>query len=385
MWQLQGLDVEQFLAEYWQRKPLLIRQAFPDFDPMLSPEELAGLACEEGVHARLVVEKDAASPWQLRYGPFKESDFTSLPESHYSLLVSECEKWMPPLRDLLAGFDFIPRWRIDDLMISYAPDQGSVGPHIDEYDVFLIQAAGTRRWSIESQANPQPELIPNLDLAIMQQFDSDQDWLLEPGDMLYLPAHIPHHGVAVGDGCMTWSVGFRAPALGDIADSFMLESDRLGLTGKRYRDGDLRGPRHPAEITAQDISHFRQMMYRMLDDSHDLWPRVVGCLVSDIVADDRQANQQLDSFRQVLAASWERQEDSRVYYFKDSESIILFYNGQSSSLDYNVSNIAFCQRLCGWHSWNPDDWEPFDDDNARTVFVELVNAGVMIRLQDDDV
>ena len=144
----------------------------PAVASLLSPEELAGLACEEGVHSRLVIEKDAETPWLLRYGPFREDDFTALPRSHYSLLVSECEKWLPELQQLLDLFSFVPRWRIDDLMISYAPDQGSVGPHIDEYDVFLIQANGRRHWSISDQVMTSPAVIPDLDLAILQQFEA---------------------------------------------------------------------------------------------------------------------------------------------------------------------------------------------------------------------
>jgi 50S ribosomal protein L16 3-hydroxylase len=147
MWQLRDFDSAEFINRYWQKQPCVVRNAFLSLDEMreqlVSPEELAGLACEEDVHARLVIEKDGTSPWQLRYGPFEEQDFLKLPETHYSLLVSECEKWFPELTDLLNQFRFIPDWRIDDLMISYAPTHGSVGPHIDEYDVFLLQAMGS--------------------------------------------------------------------------------------------------------------------------------------------------------------------------------------------------------------------------------------------------
>ena len=147
MWQLQGFDSEAFVDRYWQKKPCVIRQALVDFESPVTPEELAGLACEDEVHCRLVLERDGLQPWQLRYGPFQEQDFLDLPESHYSLLVSECEKWFPELAGLLDQFHFIPDWRIDDLMLSYAPRDGSVGPHVDEYDVFLLQAMGFRFFS----------------------------------------------------------------------------------------------------------------------------------------------------------------------------------------------------------------------------------------------
>ncbi len=146
MYQLQNLDVDTFLNEYWQKKPCVIRQAFQNFESPISPEELAGLACEKEVHSRLVLEKGGTKPWQLKYGPFEEADFLSLPKTHYSLLVSECEKWVPEFADLIDQFKFIPSWRIDDLMVSYAPPGGSVGPHSDEYDAFLLQAEGHRHW-----------------------------------------------------------------------------------------------------------------------------------------------------------------------------------------------------------------------------------------------
>ena len=139
MWKLEGFDSAEFVSQYWQKKPCVIRNAFPGFESLVSPEELAGLACEEDVHCRLVIENTEAGPWQVSYGPFEDQDFLDLPETHYSLLVSECEKWLPELTDLLDQFRFIPDWRIDDLMISYAPENGSVGPHVDAYDVFLLQ------------------------------------------------------------------------------------------------------------------------------------------------------------------------------------------------------------------------------------------------------
>lgn len=187
MWALQGFDSEEFVSQYWQKKPCVLRQVLVGFESPVSPEELAGLACEEDVHCRLVIEQDGSSPWQLRYGPFEDKDFLELPATHYSLLVSECEKWLPELGELLDQFDFIPDWRIDDLMLSYAPQHGSVGPHVDEYDVFLLQALGSRRWQYTESRVEDPQLIPNLDLAILRDFDPDQDIVLNPGDMLYLP------------------------------------------------------------------------------------------------------------------------------------------------------------------------------------------------------
>ncbi len=379
MWQLQQFDVEDFLADYWQRKPLLIRQALPGFSSIITPEELAGLACEEGVHSRLVLEKGGETAWQLRYGPFSEHDFTSLPMTHYSLLVSECEKWIPELQLLLDCFDFIPRWRIDDLMISYAPDQGSVGPHIDEYDVFLLQAAGQRRWSIENQLRDNPEIIPELDLAILETFDADQEWLLEPGDMLYLPPKIAHHGVAVGDGCMTYSVGFRAPAVSDIMDSLLLEASDQGLTDLRYSDPPLDRQRDPAEITNRELEAFRSLAESLLQRSTVLWPDVVGKLVTDSTLAEDIATASCDSIDEMLAQRWRAHPDTRMCYHATDENIRLYCNGRVLVLEpANSDNLQLCQRLCRLGVISLSGLPRPLPDPTNRVLLELVNTGMLV-------
>ena len=185
-----------FLEQYWQKKPLLIKRAFSNYQSPISAEELAGLACEEGVESRLILEHGETSPWQLRYGPFSEDDFTSLPKTNWSLLVQAVNHHVPELNELLEAFNFIPNWRIDDLMISYAPTHGSVGPHLDNYDVFLLQVQGRRHWHINENDYTEDDFIEDLELKILKDFEAKQDWILEPGDMLYLPPGIAHHGVA---------------------------------------------------------------------------------------------------------------------------------------------------------------------------------------------
>ena len=384
MWQLNNFDIDDFLANYWQKKPLLIRQALPGFETVLSPEELAGLACEEGVHSRLVLEKDAETPWQLSYGPFKEEAFTSLPMTHYSLLVSECEKWIPELQELIEQFSFIPKWRIDDLMISYAPDQGSVGPHIDEYDVFLIQASGSRRWSIQHSVTENPALIEGLELAILQQFDADQEWLLEPGDMLYLPPRIAHHGVAVGDGCMTYSVGFRAPAVSDIMDSLLLEASAHQLTDKRYVDLPLDTQRNPAEIKIEDIQQFRGMVHDLLDRSSELWPDIVGKLLSDSRLSEDVETLNCDTIDQAAAYLWQRHPDSRLFYLQQEQQIRLYVNGQVSILELSEINLDFCRMLCNQYILSISDYYDVLPESATSLLLELINRHALIPVLDDE-
>ena len=206
----QSLDKKDFLKKYWQKKPLVIRGGFEYLREVLEPDELAGLSCEEGVEARLILEKDGKSPWELRHRPFDEQIFSQLPEENWTLLVQGVEQWVPEVYELLDQFRFIPNWRIDDVMVSYAPNQGTVGPHLDQYDVFLVQGWGRREWRVSKEPITEEDLIPNLDLKILKEFSDYETYVLEEGDILYLPPNYGHHGIAMGQS-MTYSVGFRAP------------------------------------------------------------------------------------------------------------------------------------------------------------------------------
>ena len=259
-----GLTAEKFLARYWQRKPLLFPQALPGFTCELEPDELAGMACEEGIESRLVLEKDGASPWEARYGPFDEESFSTLPESHWTLLVQDVDKHLPEVARLLDPFRFIPDWRLDDVMVSYAADQGSVGPHIDDYDVFLYQAKGRRRWKIHTREVSEEDFIPGLELRILPEFEAEEEWLLEPGDLLYLPPNVAHWGVAEGE-CMTCSVGFRAPTLREMAAAWFEQTVEQQLPGRRYRDPALKPQPAPAEIQNGALSEFKHLLQEHLD------------------------------------------------------------------------------------------------------------------------
>jgi 50S ribosomal protein L16 3-hydroxylase len=275
---LGGMTPGEFLAQHWQKRPLLIRQAIPGFRSPISAEELADLACEADVESRLILEKDGESPWQLRHGPFAEEDFTTLPETHWTLLVQEMDKHLPAAAELLERFRFIPDWRIDDVMVSFAPLHGSVGPHVDSYDVFLLQAAGRRHWAIDARPERDCTLVPNLDVRILARFEPQQSWVLEPGDMLYLPPGVPHLGTAVGD-CQTWSVGFHAPSQIDMLTA-MAEHLAASLDPEaRYEDPDLTPQQNPGEITPTALARVAALL-RSLTGAADPaeW---FGCLVTE--------------------------------------------------------------------------------------------------------
>ena len=233
-----GMTPARFLREYWQKKPLLIRNAFPGYESPLQPEDLAGLACEEGVLARLIEHDKATDGWRVRNGPIAEDVFPALPRHDWTLLVQDMDKWDADLRALLGHFDFLPRWRIDDVMVSFAATGGSVGAHVDQYDVFLLQAQGHRRWMIDAGPTPPLDFRDDVELKLLREFNATHDWVLGPGDMLYLPPGVPHHGIAE-DPCLTFSVGMRAPSaaelLGDFVDTLAADApDSL-----RYVDPDL--------------------------------------------------------------------------------------------------------------------------------------------------
>lgn len=253
---LNQLTPEQFLSEYWQKKPLLIRQAIPGFTGLLAPNDLAGLACEDEVQSRLVQLNKGQ--WQVTHGPMSEKTFKRLPEQDWTLLVQGVNHYLPEAADLLAQFSFIPHARLDDLMVSYAPDGGGVGPHLDSYDVFLLQGSGKRHWKISAQTDF--TLIEDAPLRILKHFDTEQEWVLEAGDMLYLPPQIAHWGVAVGDDCMTYSIGFRAPKTQELAHEFMhFMQDHIQLDGI-YQDPDLTLQAHPAEISSQMVNKVSQTL-----------------------------------------------------------------------------------------------------------------------------
>jgi 50S ribosomal protein L16 3-hydroxylase len=244
----EAVDAESFLHLIWQRKPLLMRGALPDYRCPLSADELAGLACEEEIESRVVIDDDAR-PWQLVQGPLAPEFFDDLPTTRWTLLVQDVDKHVPAVAELLDYFTFLPDWRIDDVMISYAADGGSVGPHVDQYDVFLVQAEGRRRWSIDTRVPPDAPLRDDTELKILAGFAPEHEWVLEPGDVLYLPPGVAHWGIAEGP-CMTCSVGFRAPSWREMLIDFCEYLIEREPGDAHYRDPTLSVQVSSAEISA---------------------------------------------------------------------------------------------------------------------------------------
>lgn len=254
------LSVRSFLERYWQREPLVVRGAFPRLKDPLSPDELAGLACQNDVNSRLILERGGKKPWQVVSGPQKPATLRRLGRSHWTLLVESVDTHSRAVAALAKAFSFMPRWRMDDVMVSLAPVHGTVAAHIDSYDVFLIQGQGRRRWEVDRRATS--DYKPGLDLRILKRFRPQDSWLLEPGDMLYVPPGVGHRGVTVPsdvDVALTYSIGFRAPSAADLLSAHLareLSRETPSLFGDRGRKASS----DSARITPSDLSSLRHFL-----------------------------------------------------------------------------------------------------------------------------
>ncbi len=258
------IDQATFLSEYWQKKPLLIKGGLANFQNPLSPEELAGLSLEEEVESRIVVQK-SKDDYQLLNGPFDESTYQNLPEKDWTLLVQGVNKLVPDVAELLNEFSLIPNWRIDDIMVSYATEGGNVGPHYDHYDVFLLQAQGKRQWQLTSQNCNLNNYIEGVDLRLMEKFVVEDDYVCEPGDILYIPPIWGHHGIGLTDDCMTFSIGYRSYKGLEVWDSFgdyLAETDDFKTL---YQDPDWSNS-EPGQISDDSWKQAQTLLKGVLDN-----------------------------------------------------------------------------------------------------------------------
>lgn len=328
---LGGLTATEFLRDYWQKKPLLVRNAFPDLGFRLSDEDLMELAQEDGVEARLVLEK-GKTPWELRKGPFSAKDFRALPASHWTLLVQAVDHYLPALSDYVAKFDFLPAWRIDDVMISYAVEGGSVGPHYDQYDVFLIQGFGNRRWQLGQMCDEHSPRLDGTPLRILRDIDVHLDEVVNPGDLLYLPPGMAHNGVAQNP-CTTYSIGFRAPALAHLLERVVDAALEETGSNRLFADRDRAPAAHPGELTDTDLEALRAQVLTLLDN-RDTLRAAVAPFLSEPKYDDYEPQGEelaLDEIREALdgGAFLRRDPASRmVYTVRDGVLHELFVNGQ---------------------------------------------------------
>lgn len=260
---IKNFDTSEFLAEFWQKQPLLIRGGIDNTEQLLTAEELAGLACDGDIESRLVTHFD--NQWELIHGPIAEETFLKLPNRDWTVLVQSVDVFVQEVAALLDYFTFLPSWRIDDIMVSYAATGGTVSAHYDFYDVFLIQGQGSRKWQLGGFCTPDTALVPDLPMNVLADFHAVDEYTLQPGDILYIPPRLAHYGVAL-EGCMTYSVGFRAPSKAQIFDLFATAVMAKAGDDDRYEDtrGSLNGKHF--EINQETMERVRHAIIELAND-----------------------------------------------------------------------------------------------------------------------
>ncbi len=390
---LGNTSLEIFLEEFWQKQYLLIPNALPNFKCPITADEMAGLACEAEIESRIILEHAGEHPWQCRHGPFEESEFSQLPESNWCLLLQSCNLHLNAFAKLLDQFRFIPNWRVDDIMLSYAAPGGSVGPHTDNYDVFLLQAQGTRRWEISSQSLCDSDFLPNLDLKILKSFKAEQSWQLTPGDMLYLPPGIAHHGIAEDDGddCITISIGFRAPNYNELSTALLNDIDQQQDSKSQfnfYSDPKFPLQDNSGEISSWALERINKIVRQEISDKineNDWFGKYItqvdeSAQLLEPQLTHKQCLQQLASGQHLV-----RNEYSKLAFTqndKHKENQIQFYcNGK---VEYYAKSLLPIISLACNHRYPPFELTniALEDKQAELFLCHLINLGHFYFEQD---
>lgn len=329
------MPTSEFFEVYWQKKPCLLRQAIAGFENAFNRQELYEIASQPQVESRVVLEKDGDYPWQVLHGPFDIEDFKELPPDHWSLLIQNAEHYLQSAHSLLDKFNFIPNWRVDDLMISYAPDAGSVGPHFDSYDVFLYQAMGERSWSINRDGYDDSSCIDGLDLRIIDGFQAQEEFTLLPGDMLYLPPGIGHHGIAIGES-MTCSIGFRAPSSHELLSGFV-DYVLQHQIDTRYTDPDLTQRKYPGEISKAELKKIDTLFRSALpgpEELADWFARFASCGTELELGTDTKAGENRDDITHLLKKeqSLYKPQALRVVFIRKEPDVVVYVCGEAYTL-----------------------------------------------------
>ena len=375
----EGIDESRFLAEYWQQKPLLIKSAFENFQNPIDPNELAGISCEDDANSRFI-EHTGNNEWRMCAGPLDNDFFDDVTGNQWSLLVSDVEKLLPEFGSYLEPFRFLPDWRIDDLMISYAPVGGSVGAHVDQYDVFLLQADGVREWQIEN--TPRHGVQPSISnaIALLGDFVADETWQLHPGDMLYLPPQYAHHGIAKDEPCMTWSIGFRAPSIDEMLpdiSNYLLDSAQ---SDNRFSDASRSATDKPGLISSEDMQSLRHMLKQCLQKDDDLLDQWIGRFLTEPKESADRENSvesNTDLYNGTIACDLKLNSQKRVAYTINSNGATLFADGKA----YFCSE-SFAQMICNQRICTADTIAAITDSDQK-VLHSLIQQQVVLPEHDD--
>jgi len=376
---LGGITAEQFLAEYWQKKPLLVRNGLPEIVGLLEPQDVQELALEEHASARLIRQKDRnPNEWHVKSSPLTKGDFQKLPKL-WTLLVQAVDHYSFDLSELWKKFPFIPQWRRDDIMVSYAPKGGSVGKHFDFYDVFLVQGHGHRRWQLGKMCDVNTAFIPNQPLKLLPEIDVQFDEVLAPGDLLYVPPGMAHYGVAEDD-CLTFSFGFRMPNVAGmmerISDQFsantLLQNPVVDITRKQM--GQI------GEINATELSHLKDLVLAQLKDSSALDAAIMSYMSEPKYPDNIPEADEIeaDDLKEILHEGYEvlLESASRLLYTEQNGTLNFWGNGEvlfiAEPFEQKLKAIANGESL-------PFDSQ-FNDDETLENVAHLLNESILMLL-----
>ncbi len=363
---------KEFLRDYWQKKPVVLKQYFPAFTDFIDEHELAYLAQDSELDSRAIINEGAK--WEVIQGPF--NDFTDVCHDKWTLLVQGVDKVHPDASELMDAFNFIPYWRMDDLMISYAVTGAGVGPHIDQYDVFLVQGKGSRRWRVGKPGKHQ-SIHPHPLLSQVKPFEAEIDVELTTGDVLYIPPNWPHDGVATSD-CLTYSVGFRAPDTASITRSFDLLFTESSYRSERYSDPTLSYHDHPGYISATTIKQLKNQLINALEDP--LWEQALLRILSeqDLLVHPPESLITPDELREALSTgeTYHRLPGCRPTFTQSQDKLRVFIDGEYFEISENADVIKTC--LSGTPV-NSDLVNKCPDQPAFiSLFSMLVNKGFWI-------
>ncbi|MBI0423455.1 cupin domain-containing protein [Acinetobacter sp. ACIN00229] len=359
---LGGITAEQFLAEYWQKKPLLVRNGLPEIVGLLEPQDVQELALEEHASARLIRQKDKnPDEWHVKSSPLTKGDFQKLPKL-WSILVQAVDHYSFDLSELWKKFPFIPQWRRDDIMVSYAPKGGSVGKHFDFYDVFLVQGHGHRRWQLGQMCDANTAFVPNQPLKLLPEIDVQFDEILAPGDLLYVPPGMAHYGVAEDD-CLTFSFGFRMPNIAGMMERISDQFSANTLLQNPVVDIARKQMNQIGEINASELSHLKDLVLAQLQDSAALDAAIMSYMSEPKYPDNiPEADEiEVDDLKEILHEGYEvlLEPASRLLYTEKNGTLNFWGNGEAlfiaESFEQKLKAIANGESLAFDSQFNNDE------------------------------
>lgn len=376
---LGGITAEQFLAEYWQKKPLLVRNGLPEIVGLLEPQDVQELALEEHASARLIRQKDKnPNEWHVKSSPLTKGDFQKLPKL-WSILVQAVDHYSFDLSELWKKFPFIPQWRRDDIMVSYAPKGGSVGKHFDFYDVFLVQGHGHRRWQLGQMCDANTSFVPNQPLKLLPEIDVQFDEILAPGDLLYVPPGMAHYGVAEDD-CLTFSFGFRMPNVAGMMERISDQFSANSLLQNPVVDIARKQMSQIGEINASELSHLKDLVLAQLQDSAALDAAIMSYMSEPKYPDNIPEADEIeaDDLKEILHEGYEvlLEPASRLLYTEKNGTLNFWGNGEAlfiaESFEQKLKAIANGESLAFDSQ--------FDNDETLENVAHLLNESILMLL-----